>query len=229
MEDKKTLLTVIAGFQNLNREDLEKLRSITVQGDYKKGDLIFSDGQSGRGFFAVLRGQIKVYKMSSEGKEVILHICGPGDQFGQAAIFGDQRYPAWAEALCTSTVILFPGESFLELIGRYPHIALAMFQDLSSKLRQLTSQVEGLALKEVPGRLASYLIYLAEEQRTPGAVTLDTSKSQLASMLGTTPETLSRILSDMTERNLISVDRREITLLDHDYITQLANQGRYGT
>ncbi|SMG26166.1 Crp/Fnr family transcriptional regulator [Dethiosulfovibrio salsuginis] len=228
MEDRKSLLTVIAGFQGLDREDLEKLRAIIVQGEHKKGDLIFSDGQEGRGFFAVLRGQVKVYKMSPEGKEVILHVCGPGDQFGQAAMFGNQRYPAWAEALCASTVALFPGESFLELIGRYPHIALAMFQDLSSKLRQLTSQVEGLALKEVPGRLASYLVYLAEEQKSPGSIVLDTSKYQLASILGTTPETLSRILSDMTERNLITVDRREITLLDHDYIIQLAKQGRYG-
>lgn len=227
MASKKELLSRITGFQGLSDGDLEKLSLIAIHQRHVKGSRIFSDGESGRGFFVVARGQVKVYKMSPEGKEIILHVCGPGDQFGQAAIFGSRKYPAWAESLCECELLLFPEEPFLNLIKDDPHIAISIFHDLSLKLRQLTSQVEGLALKEVPGRLASYLIYLAERQKNPGAVTLDTSKQQLASMLGTTPETLSRILSDMAERELIRVDRRDITLLNHDLLIQLSEQGRY--
>lgn len=227
MASKKELLGRITGFQGLSDGDLEKLSQIAIHQRHKKGNRIFCDGEDGKGFFVVARGQVKVYKMSPEGKEVILHVCGPGDQFGQAAIFGSRKYPAWAESLCECDLLLFPEEPFLALIKEDPHIAISIFYDLSLKLRQLTSQIESLALKEVPGRLASYLIYLAEEQKNPGAVTLDTSKYQLASMLGTTPETLSRILSDMADRELIRVDRRDITLLNHDLLIQLAAQGRY--
>lgn len=227
MVEKGKILSRIAGFQSLNEDDLTKLTSIAVSKSYEKGERVFCDGELGAGFFIVEKGQIKVFKMSTEGKEVILHICGPGDPFGQVAMFGDQRYPAWAEALCKSTLLLFPREAFLRLIEGKPQIAMSMFYDLSLKLRQLTSQVESLALKEVPGRLASYLIYLAEGQKNPGAVTLDTSKSQLASMLGTTPETLSRILSDMASRGLIETDRRDITLLDQKSLIKLAYEGRY--
>ena len=95
-----------------------------------------------------------------------------------------------------------------------PSIALNMLAVLSMRLRRFASQIESLSLKEVPVRLANYLIYLSKEQGNNEAVELDISKGQLASLLGTIPETLSRIFAKMTEEGLIRVNGRTISLLD---------------
>lgn len=217
----------IPGFSGLSNEEAQKVLSISSIKRIEKKEIIFSDGERGEGFFTVLRGRVKIYKTSEDGKEVILHICGPGDQFGQVAIFAGREYPAWAQAISECELLFLPRADFLSLISREPQIAMSMLSGLSLRMRQLTLQVENLALKEVPGRLASYLILLAEEQRTPGAVKLEIAKSQLASILGTSPETLSRILSNMSERGLIEVDRRDVTLLDQIALRDLAEQGRF--
>ena len=94
------------------------------------------------------------------------------------------------------------------------------------RLRQFTVQVENLSLKEVPGRLASYLIYLSEEQENELSVKLTISKGQLASLLGTIPETLSRIFAKMTDQQLIAVNGRQIRLLDPAGLESLATHGK---
>jgi len=217
----------IPGFNGLSRDETEKILSISILKKARKKEIIFSDGEVGEGFFAVLRGRVRVYKMSEEGREVILHVCGPGDHFGQVSMFAGKNYPAWAQAMSDSKLLLFPRRAFLDLLSREPQIAMSMMSGLSSKMRELTLQVESLALKEVPGRLASYLIMLAEEKKSPGSLHLDIPKWQLASVLGTTPETLSRIFSDMTDRGLIDLDRRDVTLLDHTALKELAEHGRF--
>ncbi len=94
------------------------------------------------------------------------------------------------------------------------------------RLRRFTLQIENLSLKEVPGRLASYLIVLSEEQKDEQTVTLPISKGQLASLLGTIPETLSRIFAKMSAQNLIEVQGRRIRLLDHSGLEAVSEQGR---
>ena len=97
---------------------------------------------------------------------------------------------------------------------------------MSKKLRQFAAQIENLSLKEIPARLASYLIYLSEEQDAENAVTLNVSKGQLASLLGTIPETLSRIFAKLSGQNLIRVDGPKITLLDRQGLEGLAEYGK---
>jgi CRP/FNR family transcriptional regulator len=111
-------------------------------------------------------------------------------------------------------VLFLPRRGFVEIVTQCPSIALNMLAMLSMRLRRFTSQIESLSLKEVPARLASYLLYLAEEQGTDDRVELEISKGQLASLLGTIPETLSRIFAKMSEEGLIDVQGRTIHLLD---------------
>ena len=112
------------------------------------------------------------------------------------------------------------------MITKNPSLALSMLSVLSMRLREFTVHVENLALKEVPGRLAAYLIYLSDEQGGTDSVSLGISKGQLASLLSTTPETLSRILAQMFGKNLIEVIRRDITILDLEGLKELAEHGR---
>ena len=162
----------------------------------------------------VSEGRVKIFKMSLNGKEHILHIFGEGEPFGEVPVFHNQPFPATAEALVKSTVLFFPRDRFVQLVIKTPSIALNMLAVLSMRLRRFASQIESLSLKEVPERLAGYLLYLLEEQGKEDSVDLEISKGQLASLLGTIPETLSRIFAKMTEEGLIEVVGRRINIID---------------
>ena len=225
----KNLLDIISGvpsFSGLPEVQLKEIKNISVDRNFNKGEIIFSDGDDGTGFFVVVEGLVKIFKVSSEGKEQILHIYGPGEPFGQVAVYAGRSYPASAQAIVRSTVLFFPRSAFIDLITRIPSLAMNMLAVLSIRLRGFTAQIENLSLKEVPGRLAGYLIYLLDEQGNEDFVTLNISKGQLASLLGTIPETLSRIFARMTELNLIEMDGRKIKLLNPDRMIELAEHGR---
>ena len=225
---KKLLDTIsrVPSFSGLLENQLEKIKDIAVDRHFNKGEIIFSDGEEGDGFFVVVEGLVKIFKASIGGKEQILHIYGPGEPFGQVAVYAGRSYPASAQAIAKSHVLFFPRAAFVDLITRMPSLTMNMLAVLSKRLREFTVQVENLSLKEVPGRLAGYLIYLVDEQGKNDAVTLSISKGQLASLLGTIPETLSRIFARMTELNLIEMDGRNIKLLNRNGLEELAELGR---
>ena len=213
-------------FKGLPENQLREIEGITVGKRFKKGDLIFSEGDDGDGFFLVGSGLVKIFKSSPDGKEQILHILGPGEPFGEVPVFSGQQFPATAEAIAKSRLIFFPRSAFVALITANPALALNMLAVLSMRLRQFTVQIENLSLKEVPGRLATYLVYLADEQKRDDFVTLSISKGQLASLLGTIPETLSRIFARMNGQNLIEVKDRNIKLLNLSGLEELARHGK---
>ena len=124
--------------------------------------------------------------------------------------------------------MFFPRKAFVDLIQARPSLALNMLAIQSNRLREFTVQIENISLKEVPARLASYLLYLSEEQQGAESLQLNISKAQLASIIGTIPETLSRILTRMSAKNLIQVNGREIRLLDRGNLSALAEHGRLG-
>jgi CRP/FNR family transcriptional regulator len=225
----KNLLDIISGvpsFKGLPEDQLMKIQDIAVNRYYNKGEIIFSDGDEGNGFFVVVNGLVKIFKMSPEGKEQTLHIYGHGEPFGQVAVYAGRTYPANAQAIISSRVLFFPRSAFVDLISANPSLALNMLAVLSKRLREFTVQVENLSLKEVPSRLAAYLIYLADEQGTENMVALSISKAQLSSLLGTIPETLSRIFSRMTEQGLIDMKGRNIRFLNRSKMEELAETGK---
>jgi CRP/FNR family transcriptional regulator len=129
-------------------------------------------------------------------------------------VFAGKHFPAFAETLEASRIFFFPRNSFIVLIQKEPSLALNMLAILSSRLRQFAQLVESLSLKEVPGRLAAYLLYLSEQKQGSSDLELDISKGQLASVLGTIPETLSRMLARMTAQKLIQVNASQIKIVN---------------
>ena len=225
----KNLMDIISGvpsFNGLPDSQLEELRNIALNRHYNKGETIFSDGAEGKGFFVVVEGLVKIFKTSPDGKEQILHIYGPGEPFGQVAVYAGRSFPASAQAIARSHVLFFPRAAFVGLITRIPSLAMNMLAVLSMRLRGFTAQIENLSIKEVSGRLAGYLVYLLDEQGNKDFIDLNISKGQLASLLGTIPETLSRIFARMTELNLIETDGRRIKLLNREKLEELAKYGR---
>jgi CRP/FNR family transcriptional regulator len=201
-------------FNGLPPEQVERIIQIIVVKRFNRGETIFFEGDKGAGFYIVETGKVKIYKMSLSGKEQILHIFGPGEPIGEVPIFHGQPFPATAEAIVQSNLLFLPRDRFIQLVHETPSIALNMLAVLSMRLRRFATQIENLSLKEVPARLADYLLYLMEEQQNDKKVELEISKGQLASLLGTIPETLSRIFAKMSEEALIEVDGRTIRILD---------------
>ena len=211
---KEDIIRSTSLFEGLSGAEITAVSGLIFEKSFGKGETIFFEGDDADGFYLVSSGQIKVFKMNPMGKEHILHIFGPGEPVGEVPVFSRQPFPATAEAIIKSTTYFFPRKDFVSLIEQNPSIALNMLAVLSRRLRQFATQIENLSLKEVPARLAGYLLYTAEEQGDTDVVMLPVSKGQLASLLGTIPETLSRIFARMSEEGLIQVEGRMITILD---------------
>ena len=209
-------------FDGLPREQLDKVAHIAVDKKYRKGLTLFSEGSKATGFYIIISGKIKVYKLSLDGKEQILHIFSRGEFFGEVPMFAGGQYPAHAETLEASRVLFMPREAFIELLRSEPSLALNMLGILCQRLRRFTHLIEDLSLKEVPGRLAAYFLYLSGREKGSDTFDLDITKAQLASFLGTIPETLSRILSRMSQQHFIQVEGRRIKLLDRQALENLA-------
>jgi CRP/FNR family transcriptional regulator len=220
-------IAAIPLFDGLTADQHRQLSSIVVERTYRRGQTIFSEGDEGDGFYVVSSGRVKIFKLSHEGKEQILHIFGAGEPFGEVPVFSGEHFPAHAETLEESKILFFPRSAFVELIKKNPSLALNMLAVLSRRLRRFSVLIEDLSLKEVPGRLSAYLIYLSETKNRSANLTLDISKTQLASLLGTIPETLSRILARMSTEDLIESDgHRTIKILDRDGLEELASGER---
>ena len=209
MHEKKEIIVGSVLFKGLQDAQLERIAEISHEKNYKRGESILFEGDEATGFYVVAEGKIKIFKMSPDGREQILHIFGPGEPFGEVPVFHRQPFPANAVTMAQSTLLFFPRREFVDLVASTPSLALSMLAMLSLRLRRFASQVESLSLKEVPGRLAAHLVYLAEEQCRTDRVVLDTS-----------PETLSRIFASMSEEELIRVHGKEIELLDYEELLE---------
>ena len=215
-QKKREIIESTNLFKGLPKEQIDIILGMTVEKNFGRGETIFFEGDEAKGFYIVTGGQVKVFKMNPLGKEHILHIFGAGEPIGEVPVFHNQPFPASAEALVKSSLLYFQRRDFVHLIKEQPSVSLNMLALLSMRLRQFAEQIENLSLKEVPARLANYLIYVSEEQDRTDTIHLSVSKGQLASLLGTIPETLSRIFAKMSDEGLIRVEGRTITILNRE-------------
>lgn len=213
-------------FGGLPEEHITEIEKIAVGKHFHKGDIIFYDGDEGVGFYLVAAGSVNVYKLSPEGKEQILHIVRAGEAIGAVPVFSGKSYPANARAISATQLLFFNRKNFMQLLTHKPSLTMNLLALLAARLREFTVQVENLSLKEIPGRLASYLLYLSQEQGNRDSVKLNISKAQLASLLGTGPESLSRVLGSMKTGKLIREESSRIRLLNRALLEELAARGK---
>ncbi len=125
-------------FEGLPQDQQRDLANIALEKIFERGRTVFSEGQPANGFFVVMAGKVKIFKISPDGKEQILHIFGPGEPFGEVPVFEGRPFPAHAVALEDSKYIFFPRSAFVELIKNNPSLALNMLAVLSRRLRRFT-------------------------------------------------------------------------------------------
>lgn len=210
-------------FHGLNKNALLEVASICGTISCSRGELLYFEGQAARHFYIVASGKIKIFKSNRNGKEKILHVCGRTDSFAEVPVFDRGDYPASAAAIEDSELISIARDAFIELLSTQPDLSLNMLANLALKLRHFTSQIEHLTLKDVPERIASHIIYLAEKHSTDAEIYLEMPKGQLANLLGTTPETLSRVLSRFEAEGLIKINGRAIKVIDLEALNATDN------
>ncbi len=209
-------------FSSLSEGQLKSLSTIVSEKSFNKGETIFSQGDEATGFYAVLSGLVKIFKLSLNGKEQILHVFGNGNIFGEVPMFSGEKFPANAVAIEKSRLLFFPKRLLLKLIKEDATIAMKMLSELSSRLRYFTRLVEDLSLKEVPARLAAYILYLSNIKGGSNDITLSITKGQLSSLLGTTPETISRILSKLNNNGIIQMHGKKIKIIDYQGLEEIS-------
>ncbi len=220
--DKEKIFKQIPVFKNLQDSIIEKLSAISIAKNFKANETLFFQGDKPSGFYALVEGKIKIYKLSFNGKEQIIRIIDKKSIFGEAAIFINENHPVYASAIEKSELLFFPAQEIILLMRAEPDFSFNMIKFLSKRLIKLTSIIESVALTEVPARIANYIIGLGENNNCPKKCFLKVNRRQLASIIGTIPETLSRTLKKMKENGIINISGNEIVVENQDKLVALS-------
>ena len=202
-------------FAGLPPADLENIAEITVVKALDKGEYLFREGTTTRGFYVVQRGAVNVHRVNAAGKEQVIHIFRAGESFAEAALATETGYPTDARAVEATQVLWVQKDGILALLKRQPELALRMLGSMSGHLRVLVGQLEDLTLKDVDTRLANWLVKRCPDPQgeTPVKIELTMTKRVLAAELGTVSETFSRTLAKVREQKLLAVKGKTITVL----------------
>jgi CRP/FNR family transcriptional regulator len=227
MEAKAETLKDIHLFSELEVKDLRKISEFSSIKKYDKNELIFTEGDKYSGFYIVLKGKVKVFKLSPAGKESVIHIIQTLEPFAEVPLFeGYPYYPLNAQTLEESVLFFIPGKEFIEFTYNNPHISLKIISGFAKKLHTLTRRIESLTLSDVPNRLAKYIIEEYSKSHkvilSKPFINLTISKSTLAGYLGTITETLSRTFKKLQNENIIEVKGKKILIIDFNRLKKLS-------
>lgn len=180
---------------------------------YSAGEFLFHVGDPAAGLFFVKNGEIRIFKMDMQGKEMEVVRLGNQSFFGEAILFTSETLPAYAEAVSESEVFFLPKKQLFEDLEKIPGLARDLLSLLARKCLVLNQRIEVLGLQTVRQRLAQYLLSRCKGNNAC-TVSLDIKKTELAKLLGTISETLSRNLKQLQDEKLITVDGRQIHIRD---------------
>lgn len=174
----------------------------------KKNQCLFSEGQFVDAFYVVAFGKMKIFRLTAQGEESIIHIHADGDSIAEAAIFDDERYPANGVAIEESLLVKIPSDKFKKMIKSNPDLSFKIMSAYAKRIRLLNKKIQHLTLFDIKARLANFLLLNCDN----GIVILNVSKKDLAADLGTIPETLSRSLAYFKNNKIIEVQKDRIII-----------------
>lgn len=209
-------LRLIHLFAGLPTDQLAEIAALVRERKYRRGHIIFMEGEPGEAVFFLKSGRVKIFKQDEEGREQILHYINPGEVFAEVVLFDGGEYPACAEVVEDAQVGFIKNEDLNALLLQKPAIALSLLKIMARRLRASQKQIMELALMDTTRRLASLLLELALEHGTPEEgglrIGVHLTHQELASMIGTTRETVNRILGEFRRDKAISVTRQGIVV-----------------
>jgi CRP/FNR family transcriptional regulator len=196
-------------FAALDEDTLASVAAMASRRSYEPDEVIFIEGEPCAGLFIVHTGHVQIYKTSPEGREQILHICGPRESFNDVAVFDGGSNPASAQAMDACALCIIDRSAMLDLFDRYPKLAQAIVAVLAARARMLVGMVEDLSLRSVTGRVAKLLLDQAAQDNA-----IPLTRQQMAARLGTIREMVSRALRELEDEGLVRREGREIIITD---------------
>ncbi|MDP1993445.1 MAG: Crp/Fnr family transcriptional regulator [Syntrophales bacterium] len=211
-------------FQGVPAEKLRTLAERSRYKTYRAGEMFIGETDPAHAFYVIVTGQVKLYKSSPEGKEQTLYLLRPGDPFGMCTAFAIDSFPANAMALEESGVLMIPGPVMETVATSEPRLLMNIIQILADRLTESMTLIESLSLMEIPQRLASFLLHALtrEGDKEINRLELTITQRELAKILGSTPEALSRAVRKMSNAGILAMDGRTIRILDREALEELA-------
>ncbi|MDR2198505.1 MAG: Crp/Fnr family transcriptional regulator [Deltaproteobacteria bacterium] len=217
-EEYGPIIRAASFFKNLDEHECDSLVQSAIFKRFQPGQVIFNRGESGTGLYVLVEGKVRIFVSGNGAKEQLLRILLPGDSFGEAGIFLEHGYPSTAQCLDKSAAYYFPGDRLRSIIGENMKVAQNFLNLLALKLADFAHLFESRTIKEAPARLASFIL---NHEEVSGRVKLNFSKGQLASFIGTSPETVSRALTFLKGKNAIKEEKPYIVILNRDILNSL--------
>lgn len=214
--DERELLRTVPLFSELSDDAITSLSRLAARRRYPRDTVVFFENEEGDCLFMILEGRIKVTILGDDGREIILTMLGPGDLFGEMALLDNEPRSATAIAVEESELLLLQRSDFQAVVGENPGISIALIKVLTARLRRANHQIQTLALLDVYGRVARVILDMAREEGRrlkDGRIAFRRATHQeIANRIGTTRETVTRMLKDLERQGLVRVEGREIIL-----------------
>lgn len=212
-------------FSSLTPAELAAVSNCLQPQAYEKNTTIFIEGEPAENLFIIVYGKIKVFKLSSGGRVQVLKIFSAGDSFAEAAMFKHAVYPAFATTMQKTLLLKFARSDLLKLIAKNPQLALNMLGVLAGRLKGLAKAISELTLKDTSARFATYLLHTSKTNANVLTFKLDYSVTNLAELLNTSRENLSRLISKWGRQKIITLVGKQINILNLPKIIDFA-QGK---
>ncbi|CAG7641690.1 Anaerobic regulatory protein [Paenibacillus solanacearum] len=211
-------------FHDLNHQELERVEEITISRTVSKRSTIFAEGSEKEAVFFIETGLVKTFKTDENGHEQIVSFLKPGDMFPHTGLFNPNPYPATAEAIVETHLLAIPVRQFERLVTNTPSIAIKMMRVMGDKIRELQEKLQVLSGQDVKHRVLSFLLLLAEQhgdsKTNKITINLPVTHQEFANSVGTTRETINRLLNQFSKEALLEVDRNRIVINDLEALKQ---------
>ncbi len=211
--------------ESLNPAEFEVYEKALKVLEFSKGEVVFEDGESPKGVYFIEKGTAKLSKSGVYGKDQILRFCKENDLIGYRSLLCGENFQANAEAMTPMTVQFLPADIFLNLLKIDPKLSYAMLQKIAYELGESANTVTFLAQKTVRERLAEILILLEQKLGTDpeGFIKISLTREEIANLIGTATESAIRLISEFKQDDLISVEGRNIKILNRDKLIKLGH------
>ena len=207
-------------FQDLSSREMEELDRITTMSTVNKGRVFYRPEETGEVLFILKNGRVQLYRISPEGKKLVIASLGAGTLFGEMALLGQQMHNTFAEAAEDCLICVMSRKDLERLILSKPQIALRVLEITGKRLRDAEERLETMAFKGIPARLASLLLRISAERDSLEITGL--THQDLAETVGTYRETATQVLNDLKNQGLIDIGRKRITIIDPEGLLAVA-------
>jgi CRP-like cAMP-binding protein len=223
MDEKRVYLTDTDLFRDVSARDLAELELVTTLTSVPRGRVFYRPEDPGERLFLLRQGRVQLYRISPEGKKLVIATLGPGALFGEMALLGQQMHNAFAEAMEDCSIMVMSRADLERLMLNDPMIGRRILALTQKRLNDAEARLEDMAFKGIPARLASLLLRLAADQDDDSITGL--THQDLAETIGTYRETATQVLNDLKAAGLIEIGRKRITIVDAERLRAIAEAG----